>query len=187
MKAVDERPAVRIVPALQAVVLVLVWVVLWLGFARSDLPGIPPLVDASVAVGVALLAGVIMVWSWRRVGGYRNNAALHHWVRGGPKPSNINATTRLRYLKSAASKSTGRGWLYVALGCVWILLAILQSFGNDSHRFGFWGVGAIWLFNGGSEVFFIRRWGGRAADLVRESRADVEAGELGTSPESQKI
>ncbi|MCJ1714905.1 hypothetical protein [Curtobacterium sp. VKM Ac-2922] len=162
------------IATVQAVGAPAVVVALWLLLVHVDFPTTPT--AAVVAIAALIAAGIVAVilTMWWRVGGFRNDRALHRWVRNGPEPQSVSPAIRLRFLRRLERRSVAFGRLYLVLAGLWLLLAFVGALYHDSALVLNVVTAGCWLCLGIDSIAFGKRWGGRVDHLVEETTAQLQ-------------
>ena len=129
---------------------------LWLLLVRADFPAIASWINVVVSVILAVAGIVLVLVTWARFGGYRPHRTLRRWVRGGPDPTEVPLTVRLRFLRQQSAGSLAGGWLFLALGVLWLGLAIPELIKGQQRAVLYIATAALWALGGTSKILFVR-------------------------------
>ncbi len=146
---------------------------LWLMLVGLDFPEMSQTV---VLVVVAVLAAggfALILGSWSRFGGYGSYRAMNRWLRGGADPTGVPVVIRRRFLRRQTSQGAVTGWVWISLGILWAALAVPEVLQGDLAGIGRGVVAALWAVIGIARVVFMRKWGARVDELVRETEAQM--------------
>ncbi|MGY2899842.1 hypothetical protein ACVKXF_002490 [Curtobacterium sp. PvP017] len=146
---------------------------LWLMLVGLHFPEMSPTV-VLIVVAVLAAAGFALILSgWSRFGGYDSYRAMDRWVRGGPDPTGVPVTIRRRFLRRQSDQGAVTGWIWISLAVLWAALAVPEVVQGDPAAIGRGVVAVLWAVIGIVRVVFMRRWGARVDELVRETEAQM--------------
>jgi membrane protease YdiL (CAAX protease family) len=173
------------VAVLQLVGAPVIFTGLWLLLARADFPAIASWINVLVSVVLAMAAVVLVLVIWARFGGYRLYRTLRRWVRGGPDPTDVPLAVRLRFLRQQSAGSFAGGWLFLAVGVLWLGLAIPELIEGQQRAVLYIATAALWAGGGASKILFVRHWGTRVEELIGRTESDLDGPEFADPTPSQ--
>lgn len=145
----------------------------WVLFVDLRFPEIPLAVNVVVIVALVGLGFALVLIGWSRFGGYGSYRTLRRWVRGGPDPTGVPPEVRMRFLRREARPGTATGWFWIALGVLWVALAVPELLDGEPSGIGRGAIAVMWAVAGTERILFTRKWGTRVTELVRATEAEL--------------